>query len=1245
MYVGLGFVISLPALAQAVQGQISGDPNTPGNQRPTVLETSNNVPLVNIQTPSSAGVSRNTYDQFDVGTEGAILNNARANVQTQLGGWVQGNPSLATGTARVILNEVNSAHPSHLTGYVEVAGDRAEVIIANPSGIQVSNGGFINASRATLTTGRPILKGGALDGYRVEGSGAIQVNGAGLDASRSDYTDLIARSVQLNAGVWANRLKVTMGANKVSADHTQITKVDGDRGAVPQFALDVSALGGMYANHIALIGTEAGVGVTNAGTIGAQVGDLTVTVDGRLINTSALQSQQNTRLNATGGVTNAGTLSAVRELTVTTPADVNNEGGTLNARRIEVNASSLTNRGGAIEQSGVQALALNAGSLGNRDGGRIGMAELSGGSEGGSGSHGEAAGGDGSGAAGGTDGPTGIGDSSATGSGSQSSVIPLADGALNIAGLLNNDGGRIRSSGGMDLASAQGLNNDGGHLALRRLTLKGGDLRNAGGELTVTGPTTLHVGQVNNDAGQLKLAGALTLDAHDFSNRAGTLSHSGADATTLKVAGTIDNTDGVVASNASALTVSNTNLLNERGRIEQSGTNGLTIRTGVLTGAGGTIATAGAVNLTATQANHRSATLSATQITLSADTFDSRGGHLIASGAAANILSVRGTLDNGDGGTIESNGDLTISAATFGNAGGTVRQAGTGALAMTANALNGAGGTLGSNGSLTITGDTTDLRDGTTSAQRIRIDTGKLTTAGGTLTATGAGSLDLRVRGALDNATGTIATTGALQLDAASLNNSDGVLSAAGEAKSRIEVAQTLDNTRGTIASAEAMGLTSDQVLNRAGMISAGDALGLAVAQALDNRGGTVVASSRATVRAGSVRNGEHGVIASLEDDLHLTADGLLDNAGGALQADGDIALDSAGLENANGQIVGANTTIDTRQQALGNAHGTIAATSGTLAMAAHSAAIDNSNGYLRGDNVRLTGAALRNAGGTVQAGTNLTASLTGDADNTGGLIATGGALDLTAVSVLNRDTLSADPALVLGLQGDKVTLNAKRVDNSAGLIVASTHIGVAGSGTGSALTNTGGTVSSAASIGVTVDQITNTGGTLFSGTNQTHTANGMTGDGTVLSQGDLTIALQQDYVHTGEVTANGKLDIRTAGTLINHSLIQAGDLTVSGATIDNAVDGTISGGRTHVVADTDLTNRGLIDGGATRIDAVTLANVGTGRIYGDQVAIQAGTVSNHDETVKGETKAATIASRGDLDLGAGELVTRSMPA
>ena len=336
------FLVVLPVSART---EIVADGGAPANQQPTVLTVGNDVPLVNIQTPSAAGVSRNTYSQFDVNGNGAILNNSRTDAQTQLGGWVQGNPWLATGSARVILNEVNSSNPSSLIGYVEVAGSQAQVVIANPAGISCDGCGFINANRATLSTGTPILNGGNLEGYRVEG-GAVQINGAGLDAGSAGYTDLIGRAVQVNAGVWAQRLNLVAGAGEVNAAASAIAAGTGN-GPAPTVAIDVAQLGGMYANSIQLIGTEAGVGVRNAGSIGAAAGQVTITADGRLENTGVLSAGQ---------------------VQVSADALNNSSTGVLSAQQLAVQATTTLDNQGVIDGGTSR---LDAGTLNNTGSGRI----------------------------------------------------------------------------------------------------------------------------------------------------------------------------------------------------------------------------------------------------------------------------------------------------------------------------------------------------------------------------------------------------------------------------------------------------------------------------------------------------------------------------------------------------------------------------------------------------------------------------------------------------------------------------------------------------------------------------------------------------------------------------------------------------------------------------------------------------------------------------------------------------------
>ncbi|MCV6610114.1 MAG: hemagglutinin repeat-containing protein [Amphritea sp.] len=297
----------LLVLALPVQADIIADSDAPASQRPTLLRTDNGLPQVNIQTPSASGVSHNKFSSFDVGKEGVILNNARVPTATQQAGFVKGNPWLSRGEARVILNEVKSANPSQLQGFVEVAGRKADVIIANPAGITCNGCGFINADRATLSTGVPLMNNGRLEGFDVE-QGKISIEGRGLNAAGADYTSLIARAVEVNADLLAQDLIVTTGRNTVSAD-SSVTDVKTSTGTPASgFAIDVAHLGGMYAGKIHLVATEAGVGVNNAGTLAGTRGGFTLSADGQLVNTGMVTAAGDLSVALKGDLQNSGTI-------------------------------------------------------------------------------------------------------------------------------------------------------------------------------------------------------------------------------------------------------------------------------------------------------------------------------------------------------------------------------------------------------------------------------------------------------------------------------------------------------------------------------------------------------------------------------------------------------------------------------------------------------------------------------------------------------------------------------------------------------------------------------------------------------------------------------------------------------------------------------------------------------------------------------------------------------------------------
>jgi filamentous hemagglutinin len=358
--------------------QIVSDSAAIAANRATVLQAKNGVPVVNIQTPNTNGVSHNKYTQFDVLNNGVVLNNSRQGAASQLAGTVAGNPWLAKGEANVIINEVKSAAASKFEGNLEIAGKRADVVIANPAGIDIKGGGFINANRATLTTGTPTFaSNGNLTGFTVK-QGAINVNpnsankGLGDNNNSANYTDLLARSVQVNANIHsAASLNVVTGANTISADLGDINKTAGS-GVSPTVKLDVAALGGMYANDINLVGTESGLGVRNAGVILANH-NLIVTADGRIENSGTVKTQANgaqktgiLSVSATNGqpdktdgdITNTGIIESKNLLLVDAGRD-------LNLNKGKIIQSDTKNTAAVVISAGRHVTVSNAGQISN----------------------------------------------------------------------------------------------------------------------------------------------------------------------------------------------------------------------------------------------------------------------------------------------------------------------------------------------------------------------------------------------------------------------------------------------------------------------------------------------------------------------------------------------------------------------------------------------------------------------------------------------------------------------------------------------------------------------------------------------------------------------------------------------------------------------------------------------------------------------------------------------------------------
>lgn len=393
----LSFGVFVASQSMVLASPIMPDNNAVITERPLVQETANQIPLINITAPTNKGVSMNKYEQFNVEKQGAILNNSYVTSKTELAGYVQGNSNMVNGTAKVIVNQVTSGTPTSMNGYLEVAGQRASVVVANPNGITVNGGGFLNTDHAVLTTGRAELNGaGNLQNYRVE-QGKVAIEGKGLDGKGADSVSILARTINVNAGVWANKLNTRTGQNHIDANNLKATALESSTVETkPMIGLDVAAVGGMYANHITMVGTEAGVGVNLNGVV---AGSQSVSVDanGHLSVNGTLQSDtslvakansiQNIKTIASGGnldletkeLINAGNITSVKnghikvEETLTNKntmaAGANTQGAVTGNGSLSVEAGTIRNTDAVIVSGGTTR--INSKEVHNIENGRI----------------------------------------------------------------------------------------------------------------------------------------------------------------------------------------------------------------------------------------------------------------------------------------------------------------------------------------------------------------------------------------------------------------------------------------------------------------------------------------------------------------------------------------------------------------------------------------------------------------------------------------------------------------------------------------------------------------------------------------------------------------------------------------------------------------------------------------------------------------------------------------------------------
>lgn len=331
---------------------------------PTSYTHSSGATVIDIEKPNAAGVSHNLYRDFNVGTNGSILNNSGDDVSHSTFGNIARNNNLTAGSASVILNEVTSKNASSLKGFIEVNGQKADVVIANPNGITCSGCSFVNTNKAILTTGKVnMTDDGAIGSYTVTG-GTLTIGENGMNAANG-YAVLLADAIKINGKVQANNALVSAGNFTMDNSSGSVTSAGKKATLIqmtvnPQYSIDVSSLGGIEANSISMVGNNIGFGVRNKGSIISN-GTLMLTSNGNLLNKGSITGKGLlSQVSTVTGITNDGSIAGAYYLMLSSGDYIVNTGSLSGGQLIATANGNITN-GDSGTMTGTSGLSLTSG--------------------------------------------------------------------------------------------------------------------------------------------------------------------------------------------------------------------------------------------------------------------------------------------------------------------------------------------------------------------------------------------------------------------------------------------------------------------------------------------------------------------------------------------------------------------------------------------------------------------------------------------------------------------------------------------------------------------------------------------------------------------------------------------------------------------------------------------------------------------------------------------------------------------
>lgn len=230
------------------------------------LQNQNGVPIVNIVAPNGDGLSHNQFLDYNVDRQGVVLNNALQNGISQLAGQLAANPQFHGQDASVILNEVIGRNASAINGAQEIFGRPADYVLANPNGISVNGGSFINTPNASLLVGRPEFDNDKLQALSTrDAKGQLTIQDQGLINEKGSINLIAPRIDSQGALTAGEQLNLVVGRNRVDPAGSRVLSTDpagnADKLAPQEQRIDARLFGAMQAGRINIVSTAEGAGV------------------------------------------------------------------------------------------------------------------------------------------------------------------------------------------------------------------------------------------------------------------------------------------------------------------------------------------------------------------------------------------------------------------------------------------------------------------------------------------------------------------------------------------------------------------------------------------------------------------------------------------------------------------------------------------------------------------------------------------------------------------------------------------------------------------------------------------------------------------------------------------------------------------------------------------------------------------------------------------------------------------------